>query len=476
MKTNTAVKQPARFTHEGGPAKVINAEQELRRSVMTAMLWEDSFYENGVDVADRVQQLVHQIPVDKAAAIAVEARSQMYLRHMPLLIAREIARHPGRSANPSIVSSTIEQVIQRADELGEFVSLYWKDKKQPLSAQVKKGLARAFNKFSEYNLAKYNRDAKVRLRDVAFLAHVRPDQEDNAGSKVEFVERKYKNGSVKTLVRHVGSNLNKLVNGTLATPDTWEVALSGGKDKKETFLRLLEEKKLGGLAFLRNLRNMEQAGVTKSELVQLVGNVNFAKVLPFRFIAAAKVVPQWEDLIEPLMLQAAETLPKLPGKTILLIDVSGSMAYWISGKSDLSRIDAAAALAILLREVCEDVAIATFETNVKAVRPRRGFALRDEVGHPRGGTDLGKAVQFANANKHDRLIVISDEQSHTRVPAPLAKRSYMLNVAAYRNGIGYGQGWTANISGFSENVVRFITVLEGLDGADEQTEPAARDR
>jgi hypothetical protein len=72
--------------------------------------------------------------------------------------------------------------------------------------------------------------------------------------------------------------------------------------------------------------------------------------------------------------------------------------------------------------------------------------------------------------------VISDEQSHTRVPVPVAKRSYMLNVAAYRNGVGYGQGWTANISGFSENVVRFITVLEGLDGADEQTEPAACDR
>jgi 60 kDa SS-A/Ro ribonucleoprotein len=68
--------------------------------------------------------------------------------------------------------------------------------------------------------------------------------------------------------------------------------------------------------------------------------------------------------------------------------------------------------------------------------------------------------------------VISDEQSHTRVAAPVAKHSYMLNVAGYQNGVGYGQGWTANISGFSENVVRFITVLEGLNGADQPTEPA----
>jgi hypothetical protein len=458
MKTNKPIRAAAIQTHEGAPAVRINAEAQLRRSVMASLLWEDTFYENGVDIATRVQKLAKAVPADTLAAIAMEARNQMYLRHMPLLLARELARHPNRT-NPAVVKHTLSAVIQRPDELGEFLSLYWKDKRQPLSAQVKKGLAAAFAKFDEYQLAKYNRDGAVKLRDVAFLSHVKPGMPADAA--VQVVERKYKNGSVAKVLRHPYSTVGKLIDGTLPTPDTWEVALSAGKDKAETFRRLLDEGKLGGLAFLRNLRNMEQAGITKSELIQAVGNVRFNKVLPFRFIAAARAVPAWEDLIEPLMLKAAEGLPKLKGLTVLLVDVSGSMADKLSGKSDLTRLDAGAGLAILLRETCEEGAIFTFDTSIKAIPPRRGFALRDAIGAPRGGTALGHAVVHANQVKGmKRLIVVTDEQSHDRVGAPACEQAYMINVGAYKNGVGYGNGWT-HIDGWSENVVRYITALEG---------------
>ena len=87
--------------------------------------------------------------------------AKMKLRHMPLLIVREMARHEGHKA---LVSRLLPDVIKRADELSEFLAIYWKDGKTPISAQVKKGLARAFNKFGEYALAKYNRDGAVKLR------------------------------------------------------------------------------------------------------------------------------------------------------------------------------------------------------------------------------------------------------------------------------------------------------------------------
>ena len=41
-----------RKTHEGATAAVINAKQELRRSVMANMLWEGEFYEDGERVWD----------------------------------------------------------------------------------------------------------------------------------------------------------------------------------------------------------------------------------------------------------------------------------------------------------------------------------------------------------------------------------------------------------------------------------------
>ena len=81
-------------THEMGPAKVIAPEQALRRSVLACMLWEDEFYEDGVESASRIRELVPRVEAIQVAALAIEAREAMKLRHVPLLLVREMARHP----------------------------------------------------------------------------------------------------------------------------------------------------------------------------------------------------------------------------------------------------------------------------------------------------------------------------------------------------------------------------------------------
>src|SRR5205807_339727 len=78
-------------THEGAPAKHISAEQELRRSVLACMLWGNQFYEDGVAIAGRIRELVPKVAAEKVAALAVEAREKMKLRHAPLLLVREMA-------------------------------------------------------------------------------------------------------------------------------------------------------------------------------------------------------------------------------------------------------------------------------------------------------------------------------------------------------------------------------------------------
>src|SRR5271163_2942165 len=134
-------------THEGAVAQNVGPKQELRRSVLTCLLWEDTFYEKGNDIAARIARLVRENKPEDVAALAREARENMHLRHVPLFLVRELARRKG--AGP-LVADTLERVIQRADELGEFVAMYWKERKQPLSAGVKRGLARAFVKFDAY--------------------------------------------------------------------------------------------------------------------------------------------------------------------------------------------------------------------------------------------------------------------------------------------------------------------------------------
>src|SRR5260370_4472396 len=137
-------------THEGAPARQINADQQLRRSVLACMLWEDQFYEDGVEIAGRIRELVPKVEAERVAALAVEAREKMKLRHAPLLLGREMARNKTHRVQ---VAETLQRVIQRADELSEFVAIYWKDGKAPLSAQVQKGLAGAFTKFGASPLA-----------------------------------------------------------------------------------------------------------------------------------------------------------------------------------------------------------------------------------------------------------------------------------------------------------------------------------
>jgi len=439
MKTNTAVeKKSPIFTHEGGKATRTDAFRQLRRSVLTCLLWEDTFYEKGSTIAARIAELVPKVKPEQVAALAVEARDRMQLRHVPLFLVSELSKVKGQG---SLVASTLEHIIQRADELTEFVSIYWKDKKHPLSAGVKRGLAAAFQKFDAYRLAKYDRESKIKLRDVLFLVHAKPKDKPQ--------EKLWK----------------KLVAGELESPDTWEVALSAGKDKKATFERLMQEGKLGGLAVLRNLRKMTEVGVER-KLIQARLAEGIHRALPFRFVTAARYAPQFEPDIEKAMLRGMEELEQLPGNTGFLIDVSGSMDAALSAKSDTTRIDAAAGLAILLREKAEDGVFATFSSQVVEIPARRGFALRDAIqnSQPHSSTELRGALLALKPKwqKLDRIIVITDEQTSDGILSPYVDKVYVVNVAAYHNGVAYRNGWT-QIDGWSEHVLSFISEYEQED-------------
>ena len=420
-------------TAGGAPAfPHMTPEQALRRSVLSCLLWESEFYEGGKGIADRIEDFASQVKPDVLAALAVEARSVHNLRHVPLLLLAVLARRGG-----PMVSATIEKVIHRADELSEFLSIYWRNGKTPIAKQVKKGLAAAFRKFDAYALAKYDRAKAIRLRDVLFMVHAKPKDEAQAAT------------------------WKQLVDGSLPSPDTWEVSLSAGMDKRETFERMLRDGTLGYLALLRNMRNMADAGVDESLMKDaILARKGAQRVLPFRYVAAARACPRMEPVIDQALCATIADMPALEGRTVVLVDVSGSMGVLLSSKSDMRRIDAAAALASIVNG---DLRVFSFSDDVVEVPPRRGMAGVDAIirSQEHSGTDLAGSVKYINAKvPHDRLIVITDEQSTSfrRVPDPVAKHAYMINVASNENGVGYGK-WT-HIDGFSEGVLRWIHEVE----------------
>jgi len=424
--------QARAVNHAGTAVRAITPEKQLVRMTLANMLWENQFYVNGEKSADVIAKLVQQCDAQFVSNLAIMARTQFKLRHVPLLLTRELAR-TGRLA-----AHVLNAVIQRPDEMSEFLSIYWRDGKTPIGNQVKRGLATAFAKFSEYALAKWDKNSSaVRMRDVMFLVHPKPESPAQAA-----------------LFKRVADN-------ALKTPDTWESELSAGADKRETFTRLMQEKKLGALAFLRNLRNMTQSGVQDSQIREYAQTLDVTKVLPFRYIAAARIVPEYEDMLEQLMFRSLESHEKLPGVTKLYVDVSGSMfGTKISQKSDLERFDAAAALAVLCREICETVEIYSFSDRAVRVPPRRGFALVEAIrqSQAHNGTNLGRSLN-STGSPCDRVIVFTDEQSHDRPGKPgFGAKGYIVNVAAYENGVNHDHWLT--ISGFSEAIVDYIQAVE----------------
>lgn len=459
MRTNLKVSPNHAVTHEGALAGRTDAVGQLRRSVMACMLFEDEFYEDGVAIAERIAQAVRAVPFAEAAKIALEARERFKLRHVPLHITAQLIKqhNQGRA-----VGDLIAQVIQRPDELGELCAMYWKDQKdKPITKQMKIGLARALRKFNEYQLAKWNKEGHVKLRDVLFLSHAKPK---DAHADAPITKGVRKAGKVLDLT--LGEGLYKrIAEDGMATPDTWEVELSAGKDKKATFERLIRERKLGALALLRNLRNMIEAKVDEDVIRAHLGTVNLGRILPFRFISAARYAPRLEDALEAALYRALGEMPKLGGKTAILIDHSGSMQYPVSAKSEVTRFDAAGALAIVARELCDRVRVFTFSDRCIEVAPRRGFAMLQavrEVINPTS-TYMGKAVKhiYAEFPECERIICVTDEQSADRPPQPQGA-GYVINVGSYQNGIAYGPWLTIN--GFSEAVFDFIREHE-LSGA-----------
>lgn len=146
--TNKAV--PAERTYEGGRIGRITPELELRRTIMAHMLWEDSFYEGGEEAAKRLANLIPQVDAAKVHAMAVEARTKMKLRHVPLFIAVECAKYKTHRKG---LASMVEQIIQRPDELTELLAIYSRGRTgrkvlNKLSKQLQKGLKAAFSKFN----------------------------------------------------------------------------------------------------------------------------------------------------------------------------------------------------------------------------------------------------------------------------------------------------------------------------------------
>ena len=437
--------------------------EKAQRTLMTAMLGEDTFYEDGKSIMDRIAEYVPNLTKKECKKLLIESKDIAKLRHSPAFFAVKMLK------NGKAEPEDFEKVSDRPDLMADILGMYWKDRsnKKGLPRTMQKGLQNSFKKFDEYQLSKYKMNGKdITLRDVIRLLHTKPENEE------------------QSLL------WKKAVDGNLETPDTWEVAISAchsDKEKFEEWTRLLSEKtdkggnKLGALALLRNIRNMENVGVNRDLIIKNIESANFKKILPFQVVSAYRNTSniQVKAALEKKLFESFEQYEKLGGITAILVDKSGSMGGGLSNKSDLRCIDAAATLAALTKEICETPLVFTFDNYVHPIKEGRGFDLIDNISRVNGGTSVVSctnevidSIRQATGKYPDRVIVITDEQDNGSKSNQLynlgkGSHGYLINVAPYgKSEVRYNDNSWSSISGWSEAIPKFIAAYEKLSMGD----------
>ena len=508
-KYNKPTKNTSQTTnYEEALAFKIPKDLELYSTVVTSSL-ERKFYESGEDRLDRIRNLIKVNDPMFVAQLAIYTREQMYLRTMPLVLAVELTKvHSG----DNLVSKLVARIVQRVDEIPELLAYYQssnarKDAKKlnKLSKQIQLGLAQAFNKFDEYQFAKYNRQLEVKVRDALFLSHPKAKDKDQ---QVIF---------------------NKIVEGTLETPYTWETQLSalgqkkfGDEEaKKEAFkalwAELVNSGKLGYMALLRNLRNILETNPDQEILEKVCARIADknavlkSKQLPFRFLAAYRELSGEEPSEEGLFIRYSKEAPKavsLDTGTILealedaikhsagnikgfgydttlciACDVSGSMQKSISPRSKIQNYDIGLMLGMLLQSKCKRVISGIFGNTFKVINLPKSEILHNtnelhqregEVGYSTNGYKILEYL-ISNNLPVDKVMLFTDEQmwdsyhagadmntywSNYKKIAPKAKL-YLFDLAGYGNTpISVMRNDVNLIAGWSDKVFDILTALE----------------
>jgi hypothetical protein len=304
MRFNVFRKAKETVNYHQATAYVLDERTDLYSTVVTTSL-SDKFYEATDNRVDRIRALIAKNDPAFVARLAIYTRNKMYMRSIPLVLAVELAKT--QSGN-GIVRKTVKGVIQRADEITELLAYYQlanqrtgTKKLNKLSKQIQHGLSDAFNRFDEYQFAKYDRAAEIKLKDALFIVHPKAENE-----------------AQQTL-------FNKIAQGTLETPYTWETELSAlGQQKfandqekraafRITWEALIASGKLGYMALLRNLRNILEAEVSAQSIEQVcatLSNIHAvakSKQLPFRFLAAYREIKEVQSEFAPKILGTLET-------------------------------------------------------------------------------------------------------------------------------------------------------------------------
>ncbi|MEV7318714.1 TROVE domain-containing protein [Streptomyces sp. NPDC093970] len=496
-------------TYQGGRGLERDARSELFLLALANFVSQQTFYENGADRDERFAKLVRELAVtDPAwtAGLLGWLRGEGNMRTASLVgaaeyvYARLTAGATGGPSNRQVVAS----VLRRPDEPGEFLAYWTATYGRAVPKPVKRGIADAVRRlYHGRSLLKYDTAAKgYRFGDILNLVHAAPDADKPwQGELFRYAldRRHHPDTAVppasspvlaahRELMALPVARRRAVVTGPggaerlAAAGITWE-ALAGwlqGPMDRAAWEAVIPS--MGAMALVRNLRNFDEAGVSDEVADRVAARISDpvevarSRQFPFRYLAAYRHAPslRWSYPLERALGHSLANVPALPGRTLVLVDRSGSMWGPLSDRSRLNRADAAAVFGTALALRAADADLVEFGTTSRRLTFGKGesvLRILDRFGSL-GGTDTTSAVR-SHYRGQDRVLIVTDEQyTHHRhgdptqqVPAHIPV--YTWNLAGYR--VGHGPSGTAGrhtFGGLSDAAFRMVPLLESARDAD----------
>ena len=480
-------------TYEGGVAVKRDVKRELFLLAVANMVGEQTFYETAGERDSRFAQLVREATVSDpewTARLLGWLRTTANMRSASIVGAAEFAHARNE---PGMTRQVVNSVLHRADEPGEFLSYWLATHGRAIPKPVKRGIGDAVRRlYDERALLKWDSEARgVRMGDVLNLTHPKPAESWQGALFAHALDRRHGNvteipADLPTMVARDElsswpvERRRELFAGD-ATPIlkqagmTWE-SVAGwlqGPLTAEVWTALIPT--MGYMALLRNLRNFDQAGVSDEVAATVArkladpAQVARSRQLPMRFLSAFRAAPslRWAWALEQALNASLATVPSLPGRTLVLVDRSGSMFYsTVSAKSDLTRADAAALFGTAIASRAAKADLVQFGSTAHRVELRAGESVlpvvRDRFADLGGTNTIGALRQFYG--RHDRVIIVTDEQHNgSTLPAKVVPADvpvYTWNLAGYEFGHTEGR---FTFGGLSDAAFGMVPLLEAGD-------------
>jgi hypothetical protein len=489
-------------TFEGGAGYARDAKGELFL-LAVSLMGDDTFYESAGDRHARYTALVHQVAAEDPAWISefvTWLRDGANMRTASVVAAAEALKALLDAHRPG-GRQVVAGALKRADEPGEILA-YWRTRYgRKLPIALNRGVADAVHKlYTEYSLLRYDsRDAALRFGDVVELVNPRYHKAEYGTWRDALwrhaIERRHGRGNevpeVLAMIRANDALRARAAEDPAVLLDpaalkaagmTWEDALSlAGPNlaKRDLWTALIPA--MGYMALLRNLRNFDAAGVDDDIAAAVAARladpdqVAKSRQFPFRFLSAYNAAPslRWAYSLEQALGHSMAGVPRLAGRTLILVDRSGSMFDNLSPRSGLNRADTAALFGSVLALRSEHADLVEFGTSSSTVDFRAGESVLKVV--PRfgslGGTHTADAIRrhFRDGfgdGAHARVVIVTDEQvsAHADNPLSLVPAQvpvYTWNLAGYR--LGHGPSGIAQrhaFGGLTDSAFAMIALLE----------------